>query len=214
MRAATTEILIEDLVLQLSVRRRATPVSVLILLAGAAALAGVLVFFGYRPHFVFDLVRAQFLFKETYVTALAGAVIWLALRSGRPGVTLKPTLGLLATVLAVGVMVSVGDLAMMAADQRPTALFGETWRVCARNIVALSIIPAPIFVYTLRRMAPTGLRVTGAAVGASAGAVAASVYGLLFCPELSPAFVVTWYTLGVVIVALIGAALGRQALRW
>lgn len=68
-------------------------------------------------------------------------------------------LGLLATVLAVGVMERVSDLVMVAGDQRPTGLLGETWWVCVRNIVALSM-------------------------GASAGAVAA--YGLLFCPELSP----------------------------
>lgn len=214
MRFATTENLIEELVLNLGVRRREVPVSVLILLSGAAAVAGVLAFFGLRPHFVFDLVRMQFLFKVAYVTALACAVLWLALRSGRPGVTLKPALALLATVLAVGVVVSVGDLAMIAGDERATALFGETWRVCARNIVALSLFPAPILVYALRRSAPTGLRVTGAAVGASAGAIAASAYGLLFCPELSPAFVVTWYTLGVVIAAVIGAASARRALSW
>lgn len=214
MRSATTENLIEDLVLNLSVRRRETPATALILLSGAAAVVGVLLLFGLRLNFVFDLARLQFLFKVAYATALACAVIWLALRSGRPGVTLKPALALLAAVLAVGVMVSVGDLATMAKNDRVTALFGETWRVCARNIATLAIFPAPILVYTLRRMAPTDLRVTGAAVGASAGAVAASAYGLLFCPELSPAFVVTWYTLGVVVAAAIGAASAGRMLSW
>jgi hypothetical protein len=46
------------------------------------------------------------------------------------------------------------------------------------------------------------------------GAVAATAYGLLHCPEATVAFVATWYTLGVAAAGAIGASIGRFALRW
>jgi len=46
-----------------------------------------------------------------------------------------------------------------------------------------------------------------------AGGVGASVYGL-HCPEMTAAFVVTWYSLGVAACAAVGALLGPRLLRW
>jgi hypothetical protein len=46
------------------------------------------------------------------------------------------------------------------------------------------------------------------------GGIAATAYGLLHCGEATAAFVATWYTLGVAAAGLIGAAVGRFALRW
>ena len=59
----------------------------------------------------------------------------------------------------------------------------------------------------------TDLRFTGAVLGLFAGAMAALVY-TLHCPELSPAFLVVWYSLGMLIPAAVGAALGERLLRW
>jgi hypothetical protein len=41
----------------------------------------------------------------------------------------------------------------------------------------------------------------------------ASGYALA-CPEASPAFVAVWYSLGVLLTGLLGAALGPRLLRW
>ena len=56
--------------------------------------------------------------------------------------------------------------------------------------------------------APTRLRFTGAVLGLFAGAMAALVY-TLHCPELSPAFLVVWYSLGMLIPAAVGCRAGR-----
>jgi hypothetical protein len=46
-----------------------------------------------------------------------------------------------------------------------------------------------------------------------AGALGALGYALS-CEESSPAFVAVWYTAGVALVGLLGAALGPRVLRW
>jgi len=65
----------------------------------------------------------------------------------------------------------------------------------------------------LRGMAPTRPALTGFAAGAFAGGVAATVYGL-HCGESTMVFVGTWYTLGVLGTGLLGAIVGKWALRW
>ena len=58
------------------------------------------------------------------------------------------------------------------------------------------------------------LPIRSAYAGRRPGAVAATAYGLLHCPEATVAFVATWYTLGVAAAGAIGALIGRFALRW
>jgi hypothetical protein len=88
-----------------------------------------------------------------------------------------------------------------------------SWSVCTRNI---AILAAPILAITLmilRQLAPTRPIVAGFAAGAFSGGLAATLYGL-HCPEATFVFVALWYTLGVAVSALIGAVVGRWALRW
>jgi hypothetical protein len=85
--------------------------------------------------------------------------------------------------------------------------------VCPFYVLALAV---PIFaglLWSFRRLAPTRLRAAGAAAGLAAGAWAATIY-CLHCPEASAIFVLTWYTLGIVLAAAIGALLGPRVLRW
>jgi hypothetical protein len=65
----------------------------------------------------------------------------------------------------------------------------------------------------MRSLAPTRLRLAGAAAGLLASSVATIVY-CLHCPEMSPAFWGVWYAMGMVMPALIGAWLGPRLLRW
>ncbi|MBL7372919.1 DUF1109 family protein, partial [Escherichia coli] len=44
-------------------------------------------------------------------------------------------------------------------------------------------------------------------------AFAATVY-CIHCPEVSAIFVLTWYSLGILLAASIGALLGPRLLRW
>jgi hypothetical protein len=62
-------------------------------------------------------------------------------------------------------------------------------------------------------MAPTRLRLAGAAGGLAAGAAGALVY-TLHCPELAAPFLASWYVLGMLIPTAAGALLGPRLLRW
>jgi hypothetical protein len=53
----------------------------------------------------------------------------------------------------------------------------------------------------------------GAAAGLLAGSAAATIYAF-HCPESTPTFIAIWYTVGILLPALVGAALGRWLLRW
>jgi hypothetical protein len=90
---------------------------------------------------------------------------------------------------------------------------GHSATLCPFYIGALSIPVFAVLCRTLRRAAPTNLRVAACAAGLMSGAMAAFAYGLL-CTESSVSFVTTWYTLGMLVPAAIGAVFGNTLLRW
>jgi hypothetical protein len=113
------------------------------------------------------------------------------------------------------VLGAIGSWLLMdaPADRRMPMILGVSWDVCSRNIAVLSI---PLFlasIWVARLFAPTRLRVTGAVLGFFSGALGAMIYSM-HCPELSPSFLAIWYTLGMLIPAVIGALLGRRLLAW
>ena len=80
----------------------------------------------------------------------------------------------------------------------------------------ITLIGVPVFIaylWILRGLAPTRLRLAGAAAGFGAGSAGALVYSL-HCPELAAPFIGIWYLLGMVIPMTIGAMLGPRLLRW
>jgi hypothetical protein len=102
---------------------------------------------------------------------------------------------------------------MAAPQDRAGLLWGSTWRTC---VFSISLMAAPFFcaaILSLRSLAPTRARLTGAVAGATAGAAGAAVYAL-HCPELGAPFVAVWYVLGIALPAAVGALAGRRLLRW
>ncbi|MNT33639.1 hypothetical protein D3C72_1695780 [compost metagenome] len=92
-------------------------------------------------------------------------------------------------------------------------LMGQSWRICALSIGFMAL---PVFAATfvaLRGLAPTRPALAGAAAGALAGGVGASVYAL-HCMELTAPFLAVWYVSGIAVPVLLGAALGPRLLRW
>jgi len=183
------------------------------LLAAAAAVAIVLVWLGMRPDIHIAMRKAAFWIKAGYTLALAACGFSLTLRMGRPGAKPGLALALAPALFAALAVLAAAELLAAPAGLRMDQLMGDSWRVCPFLIVAIS---APVFaaaIWVLRGMAPTRLRAAGAAAGLLAGGVGATVYGL-HCQEMSAAFVVTWYSLGVAACVGIGALLGPKLLRW
>ena len=163
-----------------------------------------------------DLAQAveggAFWMKVTYTLAIAGVGLRIVERSGRPGTDARRPLALLALPgLAIALLMAI-QLAPADAN-RYTLIMGQSSKVCGLLIAFLSIPLFASLFWALRRLAPTRLTQAGASAGLLAGSVAASIYAS-HCPESAAPFVAIWYTSGILLTTLVGAALGRWALRW
>ena len=179
--------------------------------AGSAVL--ILIALGFRPDLGTAMLGASFWMKWGYTFSLAIAALLTTAQLARPDSGRLRGLWLL--VIPVVLLAGVGLLELMRtpSSQWLAMWLGHSWKSCPWLVLSLS---APIFaglLWSFRRLAPTRLRAAGAAAGLSAGAFAATVY-CLHCPEVSAIFVLTWYSLGIVLATLLGMVVGPRLLRW
>lgn len=152
--------------------------------------------------------------KLGFTGALAITAAWLAARAAKPAASIElPRRAWLGVVVAMAVGAAVASTLFVAPGERMDAFLGETWQVCPWNVLALSLPALVLSFWALRGLAPTRPRLAGMSAGLLAGALGAFGYSFA-CPESSPAFVAVWYTLGVVLTGMLGAALGARLLRW
>lgn len=152
--------------------------------------------------------------KLAYTGALALAACWLATRAARPAArTAPPSLAVLAVMLAMAALAVAVLVWRTAPGSRAQALLGASWQACPFAVLVLSLPALGLSLWAMRGLAPTRLRMAGFAAGLLAGAVGAFGYAFA-CPESSIAFVAIWYTLGIGLAGLLGAALGQRLLRW
>jgi hypothetical protein len=164
-----------------------------------------------------DLLAAtrmpMFWVKLLFAASLALASLVAVARLARPGRTLGRAPAAVASPLAALWLLALVTLLVAAPDQRVTLLFGDTWTVCPLLIAMLAL---PLFIATLWIMAglaPTRMRLAGAAGGLLSGAIATLVYSL-HCPEMAAPFIAVWYVAGIAIPTILGALLGPRCLRW
>jgi hypothetical protein len=178
---------------------------------GSAILMAVLL--GVRPDLEIAVRLPMLWVKLAFAALLALTSGVVALRLARPGSRLSWLPGMLAApVVAMWVLAAV-VLMTANSSQRHQLLYGDTWASCPLLITMLS---APVFVaaiWAMRGLAPTRLRLAGAAAGLVSGSLGALVYAL-HCPELAAPFVGLWYLLGVLIPAGIGTLMGPRLLHW
>ena len=151
--------------------------------------------------------------KLAYAAALAASAGWLTARLSRPVARLAPPLR--AVVAVAVVMGLLGALAWAAtpAPLRPAAVMGHSWQACPLYVLALAAPVLAGLLWTLRGLAPTRPRAAGGAAGLLAGALGAAGYALV-CSEDSATFIALWYSAGIALTGLLGAALGPRVLRW
>lgn len=113
-------------------------------------------------------------------------------------------------LLLCGVLV---ELAIMPAQTWPARLIGHNARHCVSLIPLLSLPPAAFLLAALRRGAPLNPRLAGAIAGLVSGGVGALLYALT-CPDDSPLFVGTWYSIAITVVTGVSAYVGARLLRW
>lgn len=190
------------------VARRLSPAAAAGLMASTLAAIGVV---GLIPTALF--ATAVPWVKMAYAGTLAINAGWLTARLSRPAVSIaRPQRALLAVVFSMAIIGGV-SLISLPEGARAAALLGHSWSSCPWSVLLLSLPALAAALWAVRGLAPTRPRAAGFAAGLFAGSLGAFGYSLA-CPEASPAFVAVWYSLGILLTAAIGAALGPRVLRW
>lgn len=211
-----TETLIEQLARNVpAVRAHVVQRRIAAGLIGGAALTVVLVvaWLGVRPDLGAAMHGGAFWMKAGYTLSLALVAIAAVVRLGRPEATGSRWLWLLTMPVLLLAALGVAELVRTPQAEWLAMWLGQSWRVCPWRVLTLAV---PIFVgllWSFRRLAPTRLRLAGATAGLASGAFAATLY-CLHCPEVSAVFVLTWYSLGILLAAAAGALLGPRLMRW
>jgi hypothetical protein len=159
------------------------------------------------------LLTSSLWMKWAYALGVSAAALSLCVRLARP----EGAPGALPFLLGVPLLmlgaIALMEVAGVPADERRDLWLGRTAVMCPCIIAALAI---PIFVavlLALRKQAPTRQRLAGFSAGCLAGAAAAGLYAI-HCNETAAAFVVTWYTAGILLPGLVGVLIGSRVLRW
>jgi hypothetical protein len=197
--------------------QRAQPVGFILMLALlAAAPISLLMFFtelGVRPDVMTAMRNPFFDLKFAVTLALAASAIAVSLHLSRPEASLRGFgwwLLVPAGLLVAGIS---GEMMMPQRAPMMTRLVGNNSRSCLIAIPAMSLPLLAGALFGLRQGAPARPAVAGAVAGLVAAGLAATLYAS-HCPDDSPLFVATWYTIGTAPVAAIGALIGSKVLRY
>lgn len=177
-------------------------------------LALVVLALGLRPDIGMAMQQLPFWVKFAYTATLGAGAVLATLHLSRPEVLRLPPWGLLVFIpVPVLLLLAVLEWTRLPATSWMGLWLGRSEFKCMAVIVLLSL---PVFaglVWSFRSLAPGNLRLAGAMAGLASGASAATLYGL-HCTEAAMAFVLTWYSLGMVLAALGGMLAAPRVLRW
>ena len=84
---------------------------------------------------------------------------------------------------------------------------------CAASLFLLGLPLLGGFLYALRSAMPSAPAIAGFYAGLGAGSIAVMIYGF-HCPVDSVAFALIWYSIAVLMLAIIGYFIGRTLLKW
>lgn len=210
----------DDLINSLSanvapVRRNAVGRRIVLGLAAGAVVSAayVVLRFGVRPDLGAAMHGFPFWMKWAYTISLSLAALFMTAQLARPDSQRLRGLWLIAIPALLLAGVGATELIRTPQTEWLAMWLGHSWKQCPWRVLGLAM---PIFVgllWSFRQLAPTRLRAAGAAAGLAAGAFAATVY-CLHCPEVSAIFVLTWYSLGILLATSVGALIGPRLLRW
>lgn len=182
-----------------------------LLLSGIVAVVTMLMLLGMRPDMETATTTMVYWTKFGYTLALAllglAATLVLARPDGRTRWPWLTAIGLLGALLILAV------IQLARADDMMPLIMGSS---ILRALTYIPLLSLPVLfgaLLALRRMAPRNPALAGFAAGIMAGGTGAWVYAFA-CAETGMMFLALWYTLGIVMVGMIGTGLGRFLLRW
>ncbi len=186
------------------------------LAAALAALVAAAVFFstlGPRLDIETAAHTVRFLLKFVFAGSLAAAAFVCVRALSSPGASVRKYLpGLLVAPLLMAAAV-IAEMMLIPRQDWAARLIGTNMRSCLLFIPMIGIGPLALFIAALRHGAPTRPGLAGAIAGLLAGGLAAMFYAA-HCPDDSPFFVATWYTVAIAGLTLLGLLGGRLFARW
>jgi hypothetical protein len=205
-----TDDVIHSLVAELRPVRRLRGVGWRGIAWGAFALAGVClgaIALGAGPNLPRKLAHPSFVAENAALLILFAVSAWSAFQLSVPGVDRRP---LARALPAIGLVAWFLLLVVRLAGAEAAPLDQAGWN-CIRRLVWLAAAPAAVAFLMLRRAAP--LRPGWAGLHAMLSAGALGVAGMqALCKHDDPAHILSWHLVPVLIVALLGLAIGRLLL--
>lgn len=189
----------------------------LLLQAGAGLLAaGVLAlsFLGIRADLGAALADPVTLMKWLLPLAAGLPALRAALRLTRPQTGHGPAqirLPLLVGGVALLWLVASGLSA--ATGTLWPQMRGGTATTCLTTVTLIGLVPLAVGLRVLRTGASPAPALSGAMLGLGSGGLAAAFYAM-HCNQDSPLFFLTWYSLGILGLTVLGALAGSRLLRW
>ncbi|MEQ1649508.1 MAG: NrsF family protein [Hyphomicrobiaceae bacterium] len=181
---------------------------------GALTAAVLLTFaIGARGDFKVAMYEWRFVAKFVVAAALVVAMSRAVLMLSRPDVTARRALMLVALPVGLLALALVGEMAAQPLATWSEWAMGTNFLVCLVTIPMLAVGPLVALLWVLRSSAPQSPQLLGGVAGALAGGIGAFFYAA-HCTDDSPMFVAIWYTLAILILASIGALIGRRVLAW
>ncbi|TDY27101.1 hypothetical protein B0G81_7644 [Paraburkholderia sp. BL6665CI2N2] len=192
-------------------RARRFSISLPVAALGATALMAAV--FGIRPDLGVVVKTPIFWEKLALPLCLAMGALIATVRLARPGAKVGAGWPIMATPVLVVWIAAITIVVTAAPQDRLPEVLGHSWRSCPFNILLLAVPGFIAVFWAVKGLAPTRLRLAGAASGLLASSIATVAY-CFHCPEMSPAFWSIWYMAGMSLTAALGAVLGPKFLRW
>ncbi|WP_338609656.1 DUF1109 domain-containing protein [Pelagibacterium nitratireducens] len=209
-----------DLIDRLVDDLRPTPRGALSWMLAGAVTAGIMIAaaimvpsIGLRADILTAPGTAMFWIKLGYTSVLALLGLTAAMALSRPEKSSWSGLWAVGGVFLLTLAGGLWQWGNASEAIRPVLAFGGTALVCPFFIIAFSAPVLTIMLAAMRRLAPANPTLAGLAAGLASGGAGASVYAF-HCGENGLLFLALWYSVGVGLVALSGALLGRTLLRW
>ncbi|NTZ90574.1 NrsF family protein [Agrobacterium tumefaciens] len=173
----------------------------------------MLVILGLRGDMDDALSELGFWIKSAYNALLAVAAFVAVRRLARPDGDSGLFFVWLAVIFIAMAAIALVQLGFAVPGSYAALILGSSALHCPFLIVAFAL---PVFLANftaLKRSAPADPTLAGFVGGLAAGAAGAWVYSW-FCTENGMAFVLIWYSLGILMMGMIGAFAGSRFLRW
>lgn len=184
------------------------------LVAGlAAALLLTTAILGIRPDLIAALTDPVVCLKLGFTVVVVLAAGIAARQMSLPGKASRGEAVILLLAFAALALWGVVDLAGRPVAEWAPCVFGRDWLTCLVAIPLLSLPAILAISVSMRRLAPTRLRLAGTFLGLAAGGAASFAF-TLYCQDDAVPFFVVWYSLALGVSALLGRALGPRMLCW